>query len=105
MWRIALACGCVFVLGFGSRSQAVDRNPTSDLVFLTRAGCVNERAMRARFDEALMALGWPTTYASIDADKLPETDPRRGYGTPTILYQNADVFGMPEPSSTKNPPT
>ena len=103
MWRIALACGCVFVLG--CESQAVHRSPTSDLVFLTRAECVNTAAMRARLDEALVALGWPTTYAIIDADTLPETDPRRGYGTPTILYQNADVFGMREPSATKNPPT
>ena len=101
-----MACGCVFVLGSESQAQAVHRSPTSDLVFLTRAECVNTAAMRARLDEALVAPGLAYDVRNYRrADTLPETDPRRGYGTPTILYQNADVFGMREPSATKNPPT
>ncbi len=64
-----------------------------DLVFLTRDGCVNTTTMRARLDEALASLGLPTDYQFIDADALPSTDARAGYGTPTVLYARRDLFG------------
>lgn len=77
----------------------------NDIVFLTRAGCVNTETMRARLDEALDRLGWPTDYALIDADTLTPPDPRGGYGTPTVLYAGRDLFGMPEPSVPHPSPT
>jgi len=76
-----------------------------NLVFLTRDGCVNTDAMRARFDEALTALGLPSGYAVIDAAALSASDPRGGYGTPTILINSRDLFDMPEPSVPHDPPT
>ena len=76
-----------------------------DIVFLTRAGCVNTEAMRARLDEALARLGRPIDYALVDADTLTPTDPRGGYGTPTVLYAGRDLFGMPEPSVPHPSPT
>jgi hypothetical protein len=91
---IALTCGCFLLIGF---SAAAEAPAVRDLVFLTRDGCVNTATMRTRFDEALTALRWTKDYQFIDADTLPETDPRRGYGTPTLLYKNVDLFGMPEP--------
>ena len=91
-------------------SRATTRGPEGarsmhDLVFLTRDGCVNTTTMRARLDEALASLGLPTDYQFIDADALPSTDARAGYGTPTVLYTRRDLFGMPEPPVPHPPPT
>lgn len=72
------------------------------MVFLTRDGCVNTSAMRANLDAALVSLGRPTAYAVVDADTLPADDPRIGYGTPTVLVGNIELFGLPEPGI---PPT
>jgi hypothetical protein len=76
-----------------------------DLIFLTRDGCVNTVTMRANLDEALRALSLPNDYQFIDADTLATTDPRAGYGTPTVLYQGRDLFDMPEPPVPHPPPT
>jgi hypothetical protein len=59
---------------------------TKGLVFLTRGGCVNTTVMRRKLDEALKALGLVVGYDVVDQDTLPETDVRRGYPTPTLLY-------------------
>jgi hypothetical protein len=75
------------------------RGSGADIVLLTWAGCVNTDLMRARLDEALERLGWPTDYAVVDADTLTPVDPRGGYGTPTVLYAGRDLFGMPEPAA------
>ena len=74
------------------------------MVFLTRDGCVNTGTMRARLDEAMRSLGRPASYQVIDADTRPESDARRGYGRPTVLVGNRDLFGMPE-QKTPDPPT
>lgn len=78
---------------------------TKDLVFLTRDGCVNTVTMRANLDEALQALALPTDYQLIDVDTLPASDPRGGYGTPTVLFAGRDLFGMDEPPVPHPPPT
>jgi hypothetical protein len=61
--------------------------------------------MRTRLDEALARLDVPKTYAVIDADTLADNDVRRGYGTPTVLYDHRDLFGMPEPPPPIPSPT
>lgn len=76
-----------------------------NLVFLTRSGCVNTVTMRAHLDEALKALALPNDYQFIDADTLKESDPRGGYGTPTVLYAGRDLFGMVEPEELHQAPT
>ena len=81
------------------------RSSEHPIVFLTRDGCVNTRTMRTRLDEALERLNITTDYPVIDADALPEADRRGGYGTPTVLYDNRDLFGMPEPSAPNPAPT
>jgi len=89
----------------GARAAAAGGPWIPELVFLTPEGCVQTDTMRTRFDEALTLLGRLKDYTVIDADTLPENDPRRGYGTPTLLYKNVDLFGMPEPPVTKDAPT
>jgi hypothetical protein len=44
-------------------------------------------------------------YQFIDSGTLPDGDVGRGYPTPTILYNNRDVCGMPEPAASHRPAT
>jgi hypothetical protein len=76
-----------------------------DLVFLTREGCVNTVTMRANLDEALKTLALPNDYQFIDADTLASSDPRGGYGTPTVLHRGLDLFGTEEPPIPHPPAT
>jgi hypothetical protein len=78
---------------------------TADMVFLTRGGCVNTDQMRSSLDAALKSLKLPTNYSVVDIDKLPASDRRRGYGTPTILYRNRDLFGLAEPPASPDAPS
>ena len=43
------------------------------------------------------SMGATPTYQVVDLVSLPETDARRGYGTPTVLYRGRDIFGLPKP--------
>lgn len=88
-----------------ARNAVSDSLSMKHLVFLTRSGCVNTVTMRANLDEALTSLALPTDYQFIDADTLKESDPRGGYGTPTVLYAGRDLFGMKEPEVPYPPPT
>ena len=78
---------------------------TNGLVFLTRGGCVNTTVMRRHLDGALKALGLAAGYEVVDQDTLPQTDGRRGYPTPTLLYEARDVFGMSVPTPPFPGPT
>lgn len=101
-WSLAFAAAAL--LAASSLAQAQDAS-SRPLVFLTRDGCVNTTTMRARLDEALDRLDVPKDYAVVDADTLPEPDARRGYGTPTVLFDSRDLFGMPEPTPPMPTPT
>jgi hypothetical protein len=50
-------------------------------------------------------MGLAPDYRVIGVASLPGTDSRRGYPTPTLLYANRDVFGMPEPRPPLPTPT
>lgn len=103
-----LSVGAVTLLLLAGTTVAArpeQQAPSSPLVFLTREGCANTATMRARLGDALDRLGAPTAYAVIDADTLADGDVRRGYGTPTVLYDNRDLFGMPEPKPPVSSPT
>jgi hypothetical protein len=78
---------------------------TPTVVFLTRYGCVNTDTVRARLDEALVSLKQPITYPVIDVATLATTDPRGGYGTPTVLVNGQDLFGQPVPPIPHPEPT
>jgi hypothetical protein len=79
---------------------------TPSLLFLTRDRCVDTGTMRARLDEALERLAPPRKgYTVVDVETRPESEPRGGYGTPTILVDSRDLFGTPEPPVPHPPPT
>jgi hypothetical protein len=68
------------------------------LIFLAEKGCESAPVMRSHLDAALRVLDWPTDYQVIDVATLRNDDPRSAYPTPTLLYANRDVFGLPAPS-------
>jgi hypothetical protein len=68
------------------------------IVFLTRGECANTTFMRANLEAALRAMGRPLQYTVLDLDTMAVTDQRGGYGTPTVLHNGRDLFGMPEPA-------
>ena len=65
--------------------------------FLTREGCPASADMRAHLDAALQMSGDPRRVLVVDVDALPIDDDRTGYGTPTILIDGEDLFGVPRP--------
>ncbi len=66
--------------------------------FLTRDGCGGSEDMRANLDAALSRLGPGVTLVVIDVDTLAPDDPRTGYGTPTILRDGRELFGLLRPA-------
>lgn len=84
-------------------------NPSPDrprtLAVLTRGGCANTPQLLANLDNALKSLAKPVSYAMIDLDTLARTDVRSAYPTPTVLYQDRDVFGMAVPQPPYPEPT
>ena len=100
----AVLAGCVQQQTVATSSVVRDTS-AQQLVFLTREDCPASATMRANVDAALRALGTSADYAVIDLATLSERDPRGGYPTPTVLYANRDIFGMPEPSVPHPPAT
>jgi len=103
--RVALLALTGALLASACMSSLPQETADKALVFLTRDGCVNTPLMRANLDEALRSLNLPADYVVIDLDTVPRTDHRVAYPTPTLLYQDRDVFGMPEPAPASDPAT
>ena len=76
-----------------------------DLIVVTRDGCVNTPDMVNNLDDALKAIKLRTDYQFINIDKLPKSDVRTGYPTPTILWKGRDIFGMPIPKPPYDVPS
>jgi hypothetical protein len=68
-----------------------------EVTFLTREGCPGSPAMLANLVSALAELGIPAVPLSVDIGDLPNADHRTGYGTPTVLVNGVDLFGLEAP--------
>ena len=75
------------------------------IVFLTRDGCATTATMRRNLDAALKSVSAASSYEVVDQGTLADGDIRRGYPTPTLLYGDRDVFGMPAPTPPLPEPT
>ena len=78
---------------------------TTDLTFLTREGCVATQTMLANARQALGTMADAQPLQVVDLDALPRDDIRRGYPTPTLLVNNVDAFGLPQPTPPIPDPT
>lgn len=108
MFRIGLICGLLLIACSCTtqpNSRRLASTNTSKVAFLTRGGCVNTATMRSNVDEALRSLEMTLNYDVLDLDSLRETDARRGYPTPTLLYDNRDLFDLSEPRPPFPEPT
>lgn len=103
MKAFSLATALLLCAGCGGH-QAQPAKP-SDFTLLTRGGCVYTTELRSNFDRSLRASGLSTDYQFVDLDTLPESDVRRGYPTPTLLYKGHDLFGLPVPVPPLPEPT
>jgi hypothetical protein len=108
-----VAWTCIFWLGLfliGCSSEGgkqlrppkkVARSSTSkpiELVFLTREGCVNTPVLLENLRQAAEIFDPPLKYVVVDQGTLLLSDARIGYPTPTILFNERDLFGLPQPS-------
>ena len=93
MRGLLLVVSCLTLASCSARTDLA-REP---LVFLTRAECVQTDLMRERLDAALVKAGWLPTYQVLDLNSLDTQDSRNGYPTPTLLYRDRDLYGMPAP--------
>jgi hypothetical protein len=103
MRRLAWMLLIVVTTSCGKATWVADQD--TQLVFLTREGCVNTQTMRTHLGDALRVLAWPVDYQVLDLATLADTDVRKGYPTPTLLFANRDLFGMPEPRRPLPEPT
>jgi hypothetical protein len=101
MWRATLI---IALIGTLSAVPQMARS-TKELVFLTRDGCVNTPDMQNNLEDALIRLKWRRDYQIINLATLKKDDPRIGYPTPTILWRDRDIFGLPVPKPPYREPS
>ncbi|RMH24358.1 MAG: hypothetical protein D6692_13265 [Planctomycetota bacterium] len=63
-------------------------------------GCPNTPPMIESVNQAAAQLGPEWRVVTIDLEDLPANDLRRGYGSPTVILENRDLFGDPVPRSS-----
>ena len=99
--------GTILVFAMAGAAVAAQGRGRSmkELTLLTREGCVNTPDMTLNLDDALLKLGWRRDYEEIDIGKLPKGDVRTGYPTPTVLWKDHDLFGLPVPKPPLPSPT
>lgn len=62
-------------------------------------GCPNTPVMRDHLSAALASLGGSLGFDDINQEALASDDLRRGWPTPTVLVDGADLFGMAAPTN------
>lgn len=87
----------------GEAPDAVPDVPLSALVtsveVLSRPGCPNASTMTANLREACGRLGLDCRIERVNLDALADDDPRRPWGSPTVLVNGADLMGAERPAS------
>ena len=80
---------------------SVSADPTVGprLQVLSFEGCPNAGILAASLEEACAQLGLPVSLIEyVDLGDLDDDDPRRGWGSPTILVDGADLMGLEPPA-------
>lgn len=89
-----LVDGCVTGHRAGSADLSPPPGPRVEL--LVREGCPMSGDLEQRLSAALEA--GSVGFDVLDQAALSPNDPRRGYPTPTILVDGADLFDLPQPT-------
>ena len=79
----------------GNEGGDMDNNILKGIQFLGRSDCPHSPAMENNLVSAIETSGMHKKYKYIDLASLPAEDYRRGYGTPTVLTNGEDLYGMP----------
>ena len=97
---------CVLIISCsGNEGGDMDNNILKGIQFLGRSDCIHSPKMEKNLVSALKATGLEQKYKYIDLASLPSEDYRRGYGTPTVLINGEDLYGMPKPKPIASKPT
>lgn len=102
---VALILTCVAVTNRTHWPRPKNGASPVTVQFLTREGCVNSPLMLANLRQAMDQTKIEVVLCIVDQAMLPNTDPRRGYATPTILVNDVDLFGCPLPTAPLPPPS
>ena len=89
--------------GPGARDTVSANDSPARVELLVRAGCANSGEFEQVLEKALESSA--LTMTLVDQASMPEEDERRGYGTPTVLVNGADLFGQPRPARPFPAPT
>lgn len=78
-------------------------DPKHRVSLLWFEGCPTTTIVRTNLQEALgdETLRDRVDVVEVDLRRLPANDPRLGWGSPTILFDNEDLFGQ-SPSSSRS---
>ncbi len=88
-------CLVIAMIGAGCASQP----PAMDVELLGFPDCPNTPVMRENLRDALESVGGGLTFRDVNQESLPESDIRRGWPSPTVLVNDADLFGMAPPAT------
>ena len=113
--RIIVLCFAVAIVGCTTNEPAGSEVPdhgerivtvrgSLDVELLTRNGCQNSPMLLERLLLAIESMA-NVDFVIVDQEALAVADPRRGYTTPTILVDDRDLFGLPEPTLPYPAPT
>jgi len=84
----------------GNEGGNMGNKSSHGIEFLGRSACSHSPAMEKNLLSALEKSGKGDKYKYIDLASLSVDDYRRGYGSPTVLINGEDLFGMPRPMPT-----
>jgi hypothetical protein len=94
---MASSYGCTVAQGAPGGGASESERSLKDLVLLVREGCSGSAELRDNVGQALESLAPRPTLQVVDQGSLASDDPRTGYPTPTLLLDDADLFGLPVP--------
>jgi len=103
LFLAASFAGSLFFVGCDSSQNRDDATSGDHAVHTIQVlyfdGCPNTPPVIQSAKAAARDLGDDWRVEAIDLESLSEDDTRRGYGSPTVLYQDRDLFGLPTPTS------
>lgn len=80
-------------------TEASEAKSGMNIELLGFPSCPNTPAIRKNLESALRALKRTPGFVEVNLESLAPSDPRRGWGAPTILINGRDLMGMSPPTT------